>query len=105
MRKQATPHERRLWYDFLRSYPVRCWRQKVIGSYIADFCCPQAKLIIELDGTHHLEQNQAEYDAERTRYLEACGYHVIRFNNQFVDTQFAFVCEKIDQEIQQRINN
>ena len=54
MRSGATKQERRLWYDFLSGYPVRCHRQKIIGSYIADFFCPQAKLVIELDGAHHV---------------------------------------------------
>jgi len=53
MRKHAKPQERKLWYDFLSKLPVRCQRQKIIGSYIADFYCPAAKLIIELDGAHH----------------------------------------------------
>jgi len=103
MRKAATRQENRLWYDFLKDYPVRCHRQKIFGNYIADFYCPQAKLVIELDGAQHLEQNQAEYDAERTRYLNACGYHVLRFKNNLIDTQFTLVCENIDQEIHQRI--
>jgi len=104
LRKKATRQENHLWYDYLRTYPVRCWRQKVIGSYIADFCCIQAKLIIELDGMHHLEQSRMEYDAERTKYLEACGYQVVRFSNKSIDTQFALICEQINREIQQRIH-
>jgi len=103
MRSNATKQENHLWYDFLRAYPVRCHRQKIIGEYIVDFYCPQAKLIIELDGQHHLERNQAEYDEERTKYLNAGGYRVIRFSNAMVEAQFATVCERIDQEIRQRV--
>jgi len=66
LRTNATRQENHLWYDFLNRYPVRCHRQKIIGEYIVDFYCPQVKVIIELDGKHHLEKNQAEYDAERT---------------------------------------
>ena len=88
LRKNATRQEDRLWYGYLRTYPVRCWRQKIIGSYIADFCCSQAKLIIELDGMHHLERSRKEYDAERTKYLEACGYQVIRFSNKSIDSLY-----------------
>ncbi len=50
LRKGMTKEERRLWYDFLRSYPVRFLRQKIIDNYIVDFYCASAKLIIELDG-------------------------------------------------------
>ena len=50
LRKNMTPWERKLWYEFLRNYPIRCQRQKAIGNYIADFYCAKAKLVIELDG-------------------------------------------------------
>ena len=55
LRKEMTKEERHLWYDFLRSYPVRFSRQKVLGKYIADFYCAEAKLVIELDGSQHYE--------------------------------------------------
>jgi len=57
-------------------------RQHAIGPYITDFCCIEKKLIIELDGSHHLEQEA--YDAERTVYLESQGYQVLRFWNNEV---------------------
>ena len=103
LRAKATRQENQLWYHFLHTYSIRCHRQKIIGEYIVDFYCPQAKLVIELDGKHHLEQHQAEYDAERTKYLEAGGCRVIRFSNDQIDLQFASVCERIDIEIQSRI--
>ncbi len=83
LRKELTPAERKLWAylrgDKLNGINFR--RQHAIGNYIADFCSPKAKLIIELDGSQHLEQE--EYDKERTKYLELQGYKVIRFwNNQ-----------------------
>ena len=56
--------------------------QHAIGSYIVDFCAPRKKLIIELDGSQHLEQQ--EYDEERTKYFEARGYRVLRFWNNDV---------------------
>ena len=55
LRKQMTKEERHLWYDFLKSYPVQFKRQYAIGAYIIDFYCFQAKLIIELDGSQHVE--------------------------------------------------
>ena len=51
LRKEMTKEDRHLWYDFLRSYPVRFSRQKVLGKYIADFYSAEAKLVIELDGS------------------------------------------------------
>lgn len=66
----------------MREDGVRFRRQYAIGSFIADFCVPRKKLIIELDGSHHLEQE--EYDKERTDYLESQGYKVIRFWNNDV---------------------
>ena len=70
LRKEMTKEERHLWYDFLRTYSVRFSRQKVLGKYIADFYCAEAKLVIELDGSQHYEDGNAEKDAERTVFLE-----------------------------------
>jgi len=68
----------------MREDAVRFRRQHAIGTYITDFCAPRKKIIIELDGSQHLEQE--EYDEERTKYLEAQGYKVIRFwNNQVMN--------------------
>ena len=60
LRKDMTREERHLWYDFLRDYPVRFTRQKVIGHYIADFYCSKAKLVIEIDGTSHFNDEAIE---------------------------------------------
>ena len=70
LRKNMTKEERRLWYDFLRTYPVRFLRQKVIDNYIVDFYCHEARIIIELDGSQHYEPKIAEYDAQRTAFLQ-----------------------------------
>ena len=66
-----TPQERRLWYQFLRTYPVKIYKQRIIGSYIVDFYCASAKLVIEIDGSQHFEEQGLAYDAERTSYLES----------------------------------
>ena len=55
LRKNMTKEEKHLWYDFLKTYPVRFLRQKVIDNYIVDFYCHSARLIIELDGSQHYE--------------------------------------------------
>ena len=69
LRKEMTKEERHLWYDFLRSYPVRFSRQKVLGKYIADFYSAEAKLVIELDGSQHYEDRNVKKDADRTAFL------------------------------------
>ena len=58
LRKNMTPEERHLWYDFLRTYPVRFLRQKVVGEYILDFYCASVKLAVEVDGTQHYTQTK-----------------------------------------------
>ena len=96
LRKNMTPWERKLWYDFLRDYPVRFQRQKAIGNYIADFYCAKAKLVIELDGGGHYTAEQAEKDAVRTKALEAMDLTVLRICNPEIDRNFRGVCEYID---------
>ena len=83
LRKKSTPAERKLW-SRIRNDQLRVTfrRQHAIGNYIPDFSSPKAKLIIELDGSQHLEQE--EYDEERTKYLESLSYKVIRFWNHDV---------------------
>ena len=73
LRKEMTKEERHLWYDFLRSSPVRFSRQKVLGKYIADFYCAKASLVIELDGSQHFDDPNIEKDAQRTAFLEGHG--------------------------------
>ncbi|MBI5842226.1 MAG: endonuclease domain-containing protein [Chloroflexi bacterium] len=83
LRKESTPAERKLWSRIRNDQlGVTFRRQHAVGIYIPDFCSPKAKLIIELDGSQHLEQE--EYDGERTKYLESQGYKVIRFWNNDV---------------------
>ena len=96
LRRNMTKEERRLWYDFLRSYPVRFARQKVLGRYIADFYCAQAKLVVELDGSQHYEAAGLESDEKRTAYLEQYGLTVLRIPNNEVNQNFEGVCEYID---------
>jgi len=84
LRREPTPAERKLW-AYLRGnnlHGVSFRRQYAIGNYIVDFVSIKKKLIIELDGSQHLEQG--EYDLERTAFLEAQGYKVIRFWNNAV---------------------
>ncbi len=85
LRKESTPAERKLWSRIRNDQlGVTFRRQHAIGKYIPDFCSPKEKLIIELDGSQHIEQE--EYDIERTKDLESKGYKVVRFwNNQVMN--------------------
>ena len=103
LRKNMTKEERRLWYDFLKTYPVQFKRQYSLGTYIVDFYCFQAKLIVELDGSQHYEPKIAEYDAKRTAFLQAQGFLVLRFSNADVMARFRGVCELIDRTVKQRV--
>ena len=104
LRKEMTKEERHLWYDFLRTYPVRFSRQKVLGKYIADFYSAEAKLIIELDGSQHYEDDKLEKDAERTAFLEGYGLTIIRIPNNEVSRNFRGVCEYIHLVVQQSLS-
>ncbi len=96
LRKNMTKEERHLWYDYLKYYPVRFLRQKVIDHYIVDFYCHQARLIIELDGSQHYEPEGQLKDAIRTQVIENRSLTVIRIPNNAVKQNFRGVCEYID---------
>ena len=104
LRKEMTKEERHLWYDFLRTYPVRFSRQKILGKYIADFYSAEAKLVIELDGSQHYEEINMEEDTERTAFLEGYGLTVIRIPKNEVMHNFRGVCEYIDYLVEQSLS-
>ena len=104
LRREMTKEERRLWYDFLRSYPVRFSRQKVLGKYIANFYSAEAKLVIELDGSQHYEANALQRDADRTAFLERYDLTIIRIPNNEVSRNFRGVCEYIDAAVKQSLS-
>lgn len=104
MRKNMTPHEKRLWYDYLSRYPVRFQRQKVIGNYIVDFYCHKAMLAIELDGSQHYIEQAVKYDANRTKYLSKMGVKTLRILNVDIDRNFEAVCTLIDNTVKDRLN-
>ncbi|TFI59702.1 DUF559 domain-containing protein [Sphingomonas parva] len=94
LRSDATDQERALW-RLLSRYRPKFTRQLPIGQFYADLACREAKLVVELDGSQHIE---SEYDAERTRFLEAEGWTVIRFWNSDVNTNADGVAEAILQK-------
>ena len=70
LRKNMTPHEKHLWYDFLNKYPVKIYRQRIIDDFIVDFYCAKARLVIEIDGSQHFTSDGKHYDKLRTDVLE-----------------------------------
>ena len=96
LRKNTTKQENRLWYDFLSQHKYKFCRQFIIGNYIVDFYCNAKKLIIELDGGQHYEEDALKYDEERTKYFNNLGIRVIRFTNVNIDKYFENVCQEIE---------
>lgn len=99
-----TQQERKLWYCFLRKYPVRFLRQRPVGNYILDFYCSSVRLAVELDGGQHYEPQELAYDARRTVELEQMGVKVLRFTNTQADREFKAVIDEIDRVAQERRN-
>ena len=99
LRKEMTKEERHLWYDFLKSQPVIFKRQKVIGNYIVDFFCAEAKLVIELDGSQHYNDAGKAADMVRDQYLKDKGLTVLRYSNLEIAENFAGVCTDIRNHI------
>ena len=102
LRRNMTPQEKQLWYQFLRQYPIKIYKQRIINNFIVDFYCHQARLVIELDGSQHYTDEGKAYDTERTEVLKSYGISVLRFSNRDVDDNFRGVCCEIDKVIKQR---
>jgi very-short-patch-repair endonuclease len=101
LRKEPTLAESKLWAHLRNDQlGVIFRRQHAIGSFIADFCAPRKKLIVELDGSHHLELEK--YDEERTKYLESQGYQVICFWNNDVMNNIEGVILAINGALEER---
>lgn len=105
LRRDMTRHEKHLWYDFLRYYPIKIYKQRIIDNFIADFYCHKARLVIELDGSQHYTSDGKSHDEARTEIFEQYGIQVIRFSNMDIDTKFEGVCSMIDKTIKERIQN
>ena len=95
LRKNMTPAESKLWYNFLKDFPYTVLRQKPLGNYIADFYCPKLKLVIEIDGATHAMPENIKYDWIRTQVLEGYGLRELRFSNDDVMNNFKNVCREI----------
>ena len=95
LRREMTKEEWHLWYDFLKELPMMVHRQKVIDRYIVDFYIAEAKLVIELDGSQHFEEDGRNKDAQRDAFLKNLGLRVLRIPNNAVTENFRGVCEEI----------
>jgi len=102
LRRDQTPAERKLWYEFLRDRPEKFTRQKPLGSYIADFYCSRIRLVIEIDGDTHFTASGETYDQSRAAALEALRLRVIRFTNEDVMQRFEGVCQRIEQALTEK---
>jgi very-short-patch-repair endonuclease len=98
MRREPTEAERRLWRG-LREHVVvsasHFRRQVALGPYIADFCCLGSRLIVEVDGEQHGSEVGLERDAQRSAYLQAEGFRILRFSNRDVMTSMSVVLDTI----------
>ena len=99
LRREPTAAERKLWYEFLCMHRERFSRQKPLGSYIADFCCAEKQLVIELHGDSHFTDQGQRYDELRTAVLKQRSIRVLRFTNAEVMAQFEAVCGRIDEAL------
>ena len=101
LRSDMTIFERKLWTRLRakRFMNTKFKRQVPIGLYIADFVCKDKKIIIELDGSGHLEASQHEHDVNRDSYLKSQGYEILRFYNNDIENNLEEVLEIIRQKI------
>ena len=101
-----TDSERVLWKRLRgkQLFGVQVYRQKPIGSYIVDFYIPKAKLVIEVDGSQHLETENSEKDRKRDNYMNTVGIQVLRFNNIEVLKETDAVVKVIARAIRDRLN-
>ena len=99
LRKNMTVAEKKLWYEYLRTFPHRVYRQRPIDHYIVDFYCPKLKLVIEVDGENHFTPEAQEYDQKRTEVLEGYGLQVLRFTNEQTMNNFERVCCTIQKHL------
>ncbi len=99
LRKNMTPAERKLWFEYLRPLPLKVYRQRPIDHYIVDFFCSKLKLVIEVDGDTHFSNDAKKYDQIRSEVLEGYGLTVIRFTNDEVVHNFSEVCAVIEEQI------
>lgn len=95
LRKEMTPEEKHLWYDFLKKLPLTVNRQKNIGNFIVDFYIASKNIVIEIDGRQHDIPEENEKDKERDFELSKLGIIVLRYTNKSINKNFSDVCNDI----------
>ncbi len=98
LRRDSTDAERRLWRELRSGLPQYRWRRQMpVGAYFVDFACFAERLVVELDGGQHALAT--EYDAARTRFIEAQGFRVLRFWNNDAMSNTEGVLEAIGEAL------
>ena len=95
LRKNMTPEEKHLWFDFLKRLPFNVRRQHNIENYIVDFYIAEKKVVIEVDGIQHSVPENVEADEKRDRALSAWNIKVLRYTNESIKKCFDDVCQNI----------
>ena len=95
LRKNMTPEEKHLWYDFLKRLPYNVRRQHNIENYIVDFYIAEKKIVIEVDGVQHLLSEHKEADEQRDAVLSSWGIVVLRYSNDSIRNNFNAVVDDI----------
>ena len=95
LRKNMTPEEKHLWYDFLKLLPITVKRQHNIENYIVDFYIASRKIVIEIDGIQHKMRENADADKTRDDTLSAWGISVLRYSNESINNSFHVVAQDI----------
>ena len=103
LRRNMTRQEKHLWYDFLKTYPIKIYKQRIIGNYIVDFYCSAINLVIEIDGSQHYMDKGIIKDKIRDNFLKENNLKVLRFSNLDIDRNFKEVCMTIDAYIKGEI--
>jgi very-short-patch-repair endonuclease len=104
LRRQMTDAETTLWYEIRKDrFGVRFYRQRIFGKYIVDFYSPKARLVIELDGGQHFENEYQKRDKIRDDYLNSLGLMVLRFDNRQVLKEMGLVLEEINRVVEERV--
>ena len=104
LRREMTPEEKHLWYQFLKPQGIKAKRQQIIKTYIVDFYIPSAGIVIEIDGSQHYEQEARARDEERDAALDRLGMLVLRYSNSDINLRFRDVCADILRHLELRKN-
>ncbi len=99
LRKDMTKEEKHLWYDFLKTLPFTVNRQKVIGGFIVDFFIAEKRVVIEIDGSQHFEEDHLISDKQRDKELYDLGITVLRYTNNDINKRFNSVCQDISNKL------